>query len=230
MDSMYTRTQMLIKEEGIEKLKASKVLVIGLGGVGGYVVEALARAGVGHIGLVDNDTLKESNLNRQILATTSTIGMHKTDAAKDRILSINPNCKIDTYACTYPSSEIDISMYDYIADAIDTITSKIALVKEADEKGVKIISSLSTGNRIEGTYYVKDIYKTENCPMAKVMRKKLKEIGIKKLKVVWSPDGAMEGSETLEEGGRHIPGSISYIPGIAGLTIAGEIIRDLLKD
>lgn len=229
MEDIYTRTKMLIKEEGIEKLKASKVLVIGLGGVGGYVVEALARAGVGCIGLVDNDTIKESNLNRQILATKESIGKLKTDVAKERILSINPSCEIKTYSETYPNKDIDIENYDYIADAIDTITSKIALVKDANEKGIKIISSLSTGNRIEGTYYVKDIYKTENCPMAKVMRKKLKELGIKKLKVVWSPDGAMEGSETLEEGGRHIPGSISFIPGIAGLTIAGEIIRDLLK-
>ena len=229
MEDIYTRTRMLIKEEGIEKLKASKVLVIGLGGVGGYVVEALARAGVGCIGLVDNDTIKESNLNRQILATKESIGKLKTDVAKERILSINPSCEIKTYSETYPNKDIDIENYDYIADAIDTITSKIALVKEAGEKGVKIISSLSTGNRIEGTYYVKDIYKTENCPMAKVMRKKLKEAGIKKLKVVWSPDGSMKDSETLEEAGRHIPGSISYIPAIAGLTIAGEIIRDLLK-
>ena len=230
MEDIYTRTKMLIKDEGVEKLKASKVLVIGLGGVGGYIVEALARAGVGCIGLVDNDTIKESNLNRQILATKDSIGKLKTEVAKERILSINPNCEIKTYSETYPNKDIDIENYDYIADAIDTITSKIALVKEADEKGVKIISSLSTGNRIEGTYYVKDIYKTENCPMAKVMRKKLKELGIKKLKVVWSPDGAMEGSETLEEGGRHIPGSISFIPGIAGLTIAGEIIRDLINN
>ena len=230
MEDIYTRTRMLIKEEGIEKLKASKVLVIGLGGVGGYVVEALARAGVGCIGLVDNDTIKESNLNRQILATKESIGKLKTDVAKERILSINPSCEIKTYSETYPNKDIDIENYDYIADAIDTITSKIQLVKDANEKGIKIISSLSTGNRIEGTYYVKDIYKTENCPMAKVMRKKLKEIGIKKLKVVWSPDGAMEGSETLEEGGRHIPGSISFIPGIAGLTIAGEIIRDLINN
>lgn len=230
MEDIYTRTRMLIKEEGIEKLKASKVLVIGLGGVGGYVVEALARAGVGCIGLVDNDTIKESNLNRQILATKESIGKLKTDVAKERILSINPSCEIKTYSETYPSKDIDIENYDYIADAIDTITSKIQLVKDANEKGIKIISSLSTGNRIEGTYYVKDIYKTENCPMAKVMRKKLKELGIKKLKVVWSPDGAMEGSETLEEGGRHIPGSISFIPGIAGLTIAGEIIRDLINN
>lgn len=230
MEDIYTRTRMLIKEEGIEKLKASKVLVIGLGGVGGYVVEALARAGVGCIGLVDNDTIKESNLNRQILATKESIGKLKTDVAKERILSINPSCEIKTYSETYPNKDIDIENYDYIADAIDTITSKIQLVKDANEKGIKIISSLSTGNRIEGTYYVKDIYKTENCPMAKVMRKKLKELGIKKLKVVWSPDGAMEGSETLEEGGRHIPGSISFIPGIAGLTIAGEIIRDLINN
>ena len=230
MEDIYTRTRMLIKNEGVEKLKASKVLVIGLGGVGGYVVEALARAGVGCIGLVDNDTIKESNLNRQILATKESIGKLKTDVAKERILSINPSCEIKTYSETYPNKDIDIENYDYIADAIDTITSKIQLVKDANEKGIKIISSLSTGNRIEGTYYVKDIYKTENCPMAKVMRKKLKELGIKKLKVVWSPDGAMEGSETLEEGGRHIPGSISFIPGIAGLTIAGEIIRDLINN
>ena len=230
MEDIYTRTRMLIKDEGVEKLKASKVLVIGLGGVGGYIVEALARAGVGCIGLVDNDTIKESNLNRQILATKESIGKLKTDVAKERILSINPSCEIKTYSETYPNKDIDIENYDYIADAIDTITSKIQLVKDANEKGIKIISSLSTGNRIEGTYYVKDIYKTENCPMAKVMRKKLKEIGIKKLKVVWSPDGAMEGSETLEEGGRHIPGSISFIPGIAGLTIAGEIIRDLINN
>ena len=230
MEDIYTRTRMLIKDEGVEKLKASKVLVIGLGGVGGYIVEALARVGIGYIGLVDNDTIKESNLNRQILATKDSIGKLKTEVAKERILSINPNCEIKTYSETYPNKDIDIENYDYIADAIDTITSKIQLVKDANEKGVKIISSLSTGNRIEGTYYVKDIYKTENCPMAKVMRKKLKELGIKKLKVVWSPDGAMEGSETLEEGGRHIPGSISFIPGIAGLTIAGEIIRDLINN
>ena len=228
MSNFHTRTEMLIKTQGVEKLKNAKVLVIGLGGVGGYTVEALARAGVGHIGLMDNDRISESNINRQILATINTIGRLKTDVAKERVLSINPECDVVVYPYTYPTSELDISMFDYIVDCIDTITSKIQLAKEAKECGVKLISSLSTGNRLSCTYIVSDIYDTKNCPMAKVMRKKLKEANIDKLKVVFSPDGSMEDAEVVEEAGRHIPGSISYIPGLAGLTIAGEVIRDLI--
>ena len=228
MSDFHTRTEMLIKPQGVEKLRNAKVLVIGLGGVGGYAVEALARAGVGHIGLMDNDRISESNINRQILATIESVGRLKTEVAKERVLSINPECDVVVYPYTYPTSELDISMFDYIVDCIDTITNKIALAKEAKECGVKIISSLSTGNRLSGTYIVSDIYDTKNCPMAKVMRKKLKEAGINALKVVFSPEGPMEDAEVVEEAGRHIPGSISYIPGLAGLTIAGEVIRDLI--
>lgn len=229
MKNIFSREELLIGKENVEKLKKSKVAVFGIGGVGSYVVEALARAGIGNFVLVDNDNIDITNINRQIIATTKTIGKAKVEVAKERILEINPDAKVNTYKEFYmPDNKIELtSNISYIVDAIDTVTAKIALIQEADTLNIPIISSMGTGNKLEPTKFeVEDIYKTSVCPLAKVMRKELKNRGIKKLKVVYSKEEPIR----LEiNSNNKVPGSISFVPSIAGLIIASEVIKDIIK-
>jgi len=229
-EQLYSRTKMLIGN-GVEKLKNSKVLICGVGGVGGYAVEALARAGIGRIDVLDNDVFAESNLNRQILATADTIGMRKVEVAKARIHSINPDCRVEIFDMFYSpetADSIDLSQYDYVADVIDTVTAKLTLIQRAKAAGVRIISCMGTGNKLGTQFKVADISQTSVCPLAKVMRKELKARGISGVKVVYSEEQPVISADTVTESGRHIPGSISYAPAIAGLVLASEIIKDLI--
>ncbi len=229
MEELYERTSLLIGDK-ISKLKSAKILVLGLGGVGGYALEALARAGVGQIDLLDSDVFAASNLNRQILATTATIGRRKTEVAKERVLSINPDCKVEVFDFFYlpeTADKVDLTAYDYVVDAIDTVTAKLELIVRAKRAGVNIISSMGTGNKLGTSFEVADIYRTSVCPLAKVMRKELKARGVDSLKVVYSKEEPIVPSNTPTESGRHIPGSISYSPAIAGLVLAAEVIKDL---
>lgn len=236
MEEFYSRTAMLLGEEAINKLMGSRVAVFGIGGVGGYVAEALVRAGVGAIDLIDNDEVCESNLNRQIIATQSTLGMPKTEAMEARIRDINPKCKVNKYQCFYlpeTAGQFDFTQYSYVVDAIDTVTGKIQLVMQAKEAGVPIISSMGTGNKLNPTELeVADIYKTSVCPLAKVMRKELKKRGIENLKVVYSKEEprtpiAKHQEENINQVRRATPGSVSFVPSVAGLIIASEVIKDL---
>lgn len=232
MPNQFSRTELLIGKEGIEKLNKAKVAIFGLGGVGSYVVEALARAGVGNFILVDNDEVDLTNLNRQIIALHSTIGKNKVEVARDRILDINPNAKVEIYKQFFmPESE---DLFDkttsYIVDCVDTVTAKIELVVRASKLNIPIISSMGTGNKLEPTKLeVADIYKTSVCPLAKVMRKELKTRGIQNLKVVYSKEEPIKCANN-ENGGKQVPGSISFVPSVAGLIIAGEVIKDILKN
>lgn len=237
MKEFYSRTAMLLGEEAINKLMESRVAVFGIGGVGGYVVEALIRAGIGAIDLIDNDEVCESNLNRQIIATRSTLGMSKTDAMAARIRDINPGCKVKGYQCFYlpeTAGQFDFTGYSYVVDAIDTVTGKLQLVMQAKEAGVPIISSMGTGNKLNPTELeVADIYETSVCPLAKVMRRELKKRGVDKLKVVYSKEEPrtpikQNKEEPAEEKRRAIPGSVSFVPSVAGLIIASEVIKDLI--
>ena len=231
MQELYNRTTMLVGEK-IEQLKSARVLVCGLGGVGGYVLEALVRAGVGNIDVLDADVFAPSNLNRQIFATVETIGRKKTDVAKARALAVNPECKVNAFDFFYlpeTADKVDLSRYDYIVDAIDTVTAKLELVTRAKRAGVNIISCMGTGNKLGASYEVADVFKTSVCPLAKVMRKELKARGIDHLKVVYSKEEPVIPADTPTESGRHIPGSISYSPAIAGLVLAAEVIKDLIK-
>ena len=231
MQELYNRTTMLVGEK-IEQLKSARVLVCGLGGVGGYVLEALVRAGVGNIDVLDADVFAPSNLNRQILATVETIGRKKTDVAKARALAVNPECNVNAFDFFYlpeTADKVDLSRYDYIVDAIDTVTAKLELVTRAKRAGVNIISCMGTGNKLGTSYEVADVFKTSVCPLAKVMRKELKARGIDHLKVVYSKEEPVIPADTPTESGRHIPGSISYSPAIAGLVLAAEVIKDLIK-
>lgn len=231
----FFRTQMLLGEPAMERLQKARVAVFGLGGVGGYVVEALARSGVGQLDLIDNDTVGLTNLNRQILATYATLGMPKTEAARERVLQINPACRVNTYSLFFgPDTEgqFDFAQYDYIVDAIDTVTGKLALVQKAHSAGTPIISCMGTGNKLDAAaFQVADISKTSMCPLARVMRKELKKRGIAHLKVVYSQEEAQTPTGWEEEaaaiGKRQIPGSLSYVPGAAGLILAGEVIKDI---
>lgn len=235
MNEQFFRTEMLLGSEAMEKLRNARVAVFGLGGVGGYTVEALARAGVGALDLIDNDTVSVSNLNRQILATHSTIGLPKTEAAKRRVLDINPNCKVTLYQMFYTpetADGFDFSQYDYIVDAIDTVTGKLCLVERAKAADTPIICCMGTGNKLDASgFQVADISKTTMCPLARVMRKELGKRGIKHLKVVYSQEKAMTPTGWEEEaaalGKRQIPGSVSFVPGAAGLLLAGEVIKDI---
>ena len=247
MQEMFSRTAKLLGEEAVKRLSKARVAVFGIGGVGGHVVEALVRAGVGSIDLIDNDVVCESNLNRQIIATRSALGCAKVEVMAKRILDINPECQVKQYQCFYlpeTSSEFDFTQYDYVVDAIDTVTGKIQLVMQAGEAGVPIISSMGTGNKLNPTQLeVADIYKTSVCPLAKVMRRELKTRGVKSLKVVYSkeeplkpcvPAQEKEGIENLGVDGenagarRATPGSVSFVPSVAGLIIASEVIKDLI--
>lgn len=223
---------MLLGSECMEKLRHARVAVFGIGGVGGYVVEALARAGIGALDLIDNDTVAESNINRQIIATHKTIGRYKVDVAKDRVAEINPECEVRVYKSFYlpeNSDDFDFSQYDYVADAIDTVAGKIALAEAAERACVPIISAMGAGNKLNPTgFEVADIYKTSVCPLAKVMRKELKKRGVRGLKVVYSKEEPIRPSETDEKTGkRQTAGSVSFVPSVVGLIMAGEIIKNI---
>lgn len=226
MENRFSRTKLLIGEKAVETLKKSKVAVFGIGGVGSYVVEGLARAGIGNFILVDKDEVDITNINRQIIATTKTVGKPKVEVSKERILEINPEAKVKIYQEFFmPETEgtLDDSI-DYIVDAVDTVTAKIELVVRANKLNIPIISSMGTGNKLDPTAFeVADIYKTSVCPLAKVMRKELKARGVKKLKVVYSKE------EPIKQEERGVPASISFVPSVAGLIIAGEVIKDLSK-
>ena len=232
--SCFSRTALIFGKEAMEKLDSSSVIVFGAGGVGGYVIEALARSGIGRLDIVDNDKIALSNINRQILALEHTVGRPKTEVAIERIKSINPNIKTKGYQLFYlpeTASEIDLSQYDYIVDAIDTVTAKIHLIVEAQKLDIKIISSMGTGNKTNPTMLeVADIYKTSVCPLARVMRQELKKRGIKKLKVVYSkeiPCGKADNSASSEK--TKVVGSTAFVPPAAGLIIASEVVREILN-
>ena len=235
MEEQFSRTGLLLGEEALLRLQGSRVAVFGIGGVGGYTVEALARAGVGTIDVIDSDTVSVSNLNRQLLATYDTVGMRKVDAAKARIHSINPKAVVHCHPIFYTpetADQLDFSQYDYIVDAIDTVTGKLCIIQRAMEAGVKVISCMGTGNKLDPTaLQVADISKTTICPLARIMRKELRKRGIAHLKVVYSTEEALTPVGAEEEaaalGKRTIPGSTAFVPGAAGLILAGEVIKDL---
>ena len=234
MLNQYSRTELLLGKEAMEKLWQSRVIVFGVGGVGGYVVEALARSGVGSIDIVDDDKVCVTNINRQIIATTKTIGRYKVDVTEERILDINPDIKVQKYKTFYTpetANQFDFKYYDYVVDAIDTITGKIELVMQAQNANVPIISSMGAGNKLDPTKFeVADIYKTSVCPLAKVMRRELKKRGVKHLKVVYSKEEAITPIESQEETNkRQVPGSNAFVPSVVGLIIAGEVIKDIAK-
>ncbi|MBQ8813993.1 MAG: tRNA threonylcarbamoyladenosine dehydratase [Lachnospiraceae bacterium] len=253
MSEQFIRTEMIFGSEGMERLHRARVAVFGVGGVGGHVVEALARSGIGTLDLIDNDTVCLSNINRQIVATHRTLGQYKVDAAAERVKEINPDAVVNAYRTFYlpeTADQFDFTQYDYVVDAIDTVSGKLMLVEQAQAAGVPIISSMGAGNKVDPTAFeVADIYETSVCPLARVMRRELKKRGIKKLKVVYSreealtplPVGAetgMPGRESSESadpslGGagssskRQTPGSNAFVPSVAGLIIAGEVIKEL---
>ena len=231
MQEQLSRTEMLIGSDGLEKLKHARVAVFGIGGVGGYVVEALARSGVGAFDLIDSDTVALSNLNRQIIATRDTIGKYKTEVMRDRIHSICPDTEVEVHNCFYlpeTRDEFDFSKYDYVVDAVDTVTAKIDLIMRAKEAGVPIISSMGAGNKMNPAMFeVADIHKTSVCPLAKVMRRELKKRGVDHLKVVYSKEEPKTDGETQD--GKPVPASIAFVPPVAGLILAGEVIKDLIK-
>ena len=237
MQEQFLRTAMLLGESAIEKLNNARGAIFGLGGVGGYALEALCRSGIGTLHLIDSDTLSISNLNRQILATHDTVGMLKVEAAKARVRAINPNCQVFTYPIFFTpetADALDFSQFDYVIDAIDTVTGKLCLIEKAADAGIPVISCMGTGNRLDASALrVMDISKTSNCGLARVMRKELRKRGINHLKVICSleepltPMGGVE--EAVALGKRQIPGSNAFVPGAAGLLLAGEVIRDLTK-
>ena len=248
MLNQFSRTQLLLGQEGMEKLYRARVAVFGIGGVGGYTVEALARSGVGTLDLIDDDKVCLTNLNRQIFATRKTVGQYKVDVAQQRILEINPKAVVHTYKTFFApqtAEQFDFSQYDYVVDAIDTVTGKLELVEQAEKAGVPIISSMGAGNKLDPTAFeVADIYETSVCPLARVMRRELKKRGIKKLKVVYSKEPAMTpiddmavscrancicppGTERTCTQRRQVPGSNAFVPPVAGLIIAGEVVKDI---
>lgn len=250
MLTQFSRTKLLFGKEAMDKLAGSKVAVFGIGGVGGYVCEALVRSGVGAFDLIDDDKVCLTNLNRQIIATRSTVGKYKTDVMRDRMLDINPKVEVEVHKCFFlPENADDFpwDSYDYVVDAVDTVTAKIALVMKCKEKNIPIISSMGAGNKLDGSQFkVADIYKTKVCPLAKVMRRELKKRGVKKLKVVYSeeiPTRPIEdmaiscrnncicppGAEHKCTERRDIPGSVAFVPSVAGLIIAGEVAKDLIR-
>ena len=235
MQEQFIRTQMLLGADAVQRLQKARVALFGLGGVGGYTLEALARSGIGHLDLIDNDTVSLSNLNRQLLATHATLGMLKVEAARQRVLDINPECTVNTYPVFYTPETadwFDFAQYDYIVDAIDTVTGKLQLVQRAATAGTPIISCMGTGNKLDAAAFeVADISKTSMCPLARVMRRELGKRGIKHLKVVYSREEALTPTGWEEEasalGKRQIPGSVAFVPGAAGLLLAGEVVKDI---
>lgn len=232
-DERFSRTISLIGEENFMKLQKARVAVFGIGGVGGYVTEALARGGVGTLDLIDRDTVSISNINRQIIALTSTLGRYKAEVAAERAKDISPDIKVNVYNMFYTpetAGEFDFSVYDYIVDAIDTVTGKIELVMQAEKTHTPIISSMGTGNKLDPTRFeVSDIYHTSVCPLARVMRRELKKRGIPKLKVVCSKEEPMPVRQYDETTKKPVPASISFVPSVAGLIIAGEVIKDIIN-
>ena len=241
MADQYSRTRLLLGDSGVQKLRSAHVALFGLGGVGGYAAEALARAGVGKIDLIDNDTVSLTNLNRQLLATHSTIGQYKVDVAAARIRDIDPTIQIKTFPIFYlpeTADQFDFSQYDYVLDAIDTVTGKLALIAQAKAAGVPVISCMGTGNKLDAAdFRVADISKTSGCALARIMRKECQKRSIKGVKVVYSEELPLEPTpspldppEPPSEGSsrRSTPGSVSYVPGTAGLILAGEVIRDIV--
>lgn len=218
----------------MKKLSDARVAVFGIGGVGGYTAEALARSGVGALDLIDNDTVSITNLNRQIIALHSTLGKYKVDVMKERILDINPNASVKTYRCFYlPDSrdEFDFSAYNYVVDAVDTVSAKIDLVLKAQESGTRIISSMGAGNKLDPTAFeIADIFSTSVCPLARVMRTELKKRGINRLKVVYSKEKPLSSSEKPAGSRRSVPGSTAFVPSVVGLIIASEVIKDLIEN
>lgn len=239
-DDFFSRTELLLGPEAMQRLEQAHVIVFGVGGVGGYVVEALARAGVGSIDVVDDDDIGPSNVNRQILATADTIGQGKCHAARQRILSINPSCKVTSHRCFYlpaTSDAIDLGAFDYVVDAVDTITAKLHIVAQAQLAGTPVISCMGTANKIDPTAFrIDDIGKTSICPLARIMRKEARKRGLGHFKVVYStepalkPLGEVDLRKELREGSsnRSVPGSVSFVPPVAGFILAGEVIRDLI--
>ena len=248
MLTQFSRTELLLGKEAMQRLEGARVAVFGIGGVGGYVCEALARSGVGALDLVDDDKVCLTNLNRQIIATRKTVGRYKTEVMKERILDINPKAKVEIHNCFFlpeNADEFPFEEYDYIVDAVDTVTAKISLVMKAKECNVPIISSMGAGNKLDASQFkVADIYKTKVCPLAKVMRRELKKRGVKKLKVVYSEEQPTRPKEDMSIGcrtncicppgakhkcteRRDIPGSVAFVPSIVGLIIGGEVVKDL---
>jgi tRNA A37 threonylcarbamoyladenosine dehydratase len=251
MLNQFSRTQLLLGKEAMEKLSRSRVAVFGIGGVGGYVCEALVRSGVGALDLIDDDKVCLTNLNRQLIATRKTVGKYKVDVMEERILDINPEAKVKTYKCFFlpeNADEFPFSEYDYIVDAVDTVTAKLSLIEKAKEKNIPVISCMGAGNKLDASLFqVADIYKTKVCPLAKVMRRELKKRGIKKLKVVYSEEQPIQPIDDMAiscrnhcicpPGAAHkcterraIPGSTAFVPAAAGLILAGEVIKDLAKE
>lgn len=246
MEYAFQRTAILLGEEGMKKLTDARVAIFGIGGVGGYVVEGLVRSGIGSVDIVDKDTVDTTNLNRQIIATRSSIGRYKVDVMKERIQDINPDCKVRVYKCFYlpeTKDEFDFTEYDYVVDAVDTVTAKLQLVEQANEAGVSIISCMGTGNKLDPTKFeIADIYETSVCPLAKVMRRELKKRGITKLKVVYSKEevqkthlsqlneesGNLDSGENLRK--KATPASVAFVPSVAGFVIASEVIGDLISE
>ncbi len=243
MEYEFSRTELLLGTAAMQQLAKARVAVFGLGGVGGYAVEALARSGIGALDLIDHDVVSISNLNRQILATHRTIGMYKTEAAKERILSIHPSCCVTTHNTFFlpeTAAEFQFRDYDYVIDAIDTVTGKIQLILASQAAGTPIISAMGAGNKLDpSAFRVADIYSTKACPLARVMRQELKRRGVKKLKVVYSEEKPIsafaetENSNSEREGGKRakaVPGSVAFVPSVAGLILAGEVIKDLISE
>ncbi len=229
----FSRTAYVYGDDAIEKLNNAKVAVFGVGGVGGYICEALARAGVGAIDVFDRDTVSVSNLNRQIIALHSTVGRSKVDVMKARILDVNPSCRVGAYNVFYlpeNADEYDLSEYNYIADAVDTVAAKLEIIERASKLEIPVISAMGAGNKTDPTRFeVADIYQTSVCPLARVMRRELKTRGIKSLKVVYSKEPATKGGAIDEATGKAIPGSLSFVPSVMGLIMAGEIINDIVN-
>ena len=238
-----SRTELLLGASAVDKLASSRVAVFGVGGVGGFVVEGLARSGVGALDLIDCDKVSLSNINRQIIATLDTVGVEKTEAARARVMSINPECKVVVHNVFYlpeTADSFDFSEYDYVVDAIDTVSGKMAIIKRAREAGIPVISSMGAGNKLDPTAFrVADIYETSVCPLAKVIRKECRKQGIDKLKVVYSTEQAIRPEGTAADTDsdapsviqkKNPPGSVAFVPSVAGLIIAGEVIKDLIKE
>ncbi|MBQ7757901.1 tRNA threonylcarbamoyladenosine dehydratase [Anaerotignum sp.] len=230
---VFSRAELLLGKEGIEKLRKARVAVFGIGGVGSFAAEALARGGVGHIALIDEDTVSLTNINRQLIATQKTVGREKTAVMAERIHDICPETEVVEYPVVYGAENrelIDFASYDYIVDAIDTVTSKLLLIEEAKKAGTEVISCMGTGNKLDPTRFeVADISKTSVCPLAKVMRKELKDRGIKGVKVVYSKELPLKPADSSETGKRQIPGSLSFVPPVAGMILAGEVIKHITK-